>query len=156
MKDSVLILLMILSFSNCFAQTEPNNAHKYFSKTTKKVSAKMLENKTLGIADTTLAYITGQIIDNEHRGVYYADIIITNVTNKDSSSFQTDSLGYFKFYIRAGDYSLQFRDNVYGGLIINSLKLRSGQIQEIKVSLGSRFVVEEWQKIDTIKKVKTL
>jgi hypothetical protein len=147
MKSEIALILEIQSALTWFAQSNPDNTKRYFSRTIKKVPTKVLENKTIGVADTTLACVVGQIVDDKNTPVYFAEVSFRNMRDTDTVSFQTDSSGHFKLYTSAGNYTILFHDSPYGSLNISSLKLLSGQIQEIKVSLGSRFVVEEWQTV---------
>ena len=53
----------------------------YYSKKIKKVEGKILSSTTIGIADTTIALIKGQVFDNESRGVQ-SEITIKSLQSK--------------------------------------------------------------------------
>ena len=125
-----------------------------------KVSPKILKNARLGIADTTLAMIRGQVFDDKRQGVecvltiYLSDSIANLFTDRglkiyrnDSSSkifVDTDSAGRFSFYLNAQKLVVNFNPGGYGTITVDSIPLTSGEIRELQISVGSRRKSREW------------
>lgn len=101
-------------------------------------------NRTIGYADTTLAMLTGQVKDSQNMGIYGTTLNLTDLNSKKDWDMETDTEGRFKCYIRPGDYSIEFRAGGYGQVTIDTLKLTTGQIQEIIISGLFRRVVTDW------------
>lgn len=112
----------------------------------KKVKATVLSNKTIGIADTVLALIQGKVVDDQRTGVE-SRVTCIDVQGKKETTFITGESGLFRYFIPAGTYKVTFRQSGYGSLTIDTLELKSGQMQEINISLGSAYVVQDWIRI---------
>jgi|GEM_PF-6963749 len=99
-------------------------------------TSKIVKNEMIGIADTTTAFLSGQVINLETKET----LMYTNVSLKDTKTKQvygqaTDSLGQFSITVPANTYD--FEVNYVGYSSINQeLKLGTGEMRELKIALG--------------------
>lgn len=118
----------------------------YYSKKVKQVQGKILSNKTIVIADTNIAIIKGQVLDNESKGIQ-SEIFIKSLQSNYQGSYTSDEDGNYSLSFPGELCSLTFEQSGYGKFYLDTITLISGQIQEIIVSLGSRYVVQHYIKI---------
>ena len=90
----------------------------------------------LGIAATTTAFLSGQVIDLKTKET----LLYANVSLKDKGTGKvygqaTDSLGQFSITIPANDYDFDVNYVGYSS-IKQDLKLGTGEIREIEIELG--------------------
>ena len=148
MKSLLTLCFYLLYFSKGFSQIDSNFiVTGAFSKIRKDVPAKIISNSSIRLADTVLALIKGRIADDKNIELAFSNICVTDLQNKNTTLFEADSLGAFNISLTSGNYKLLFYDDSHGQIQIDSLKLLMGQMQGINVSLGSRYVTEEWRVI---------
>lgn len=146
----MIVIVILLLPLVCFSQKDTTKTViNGFSKERKDIPARIVSNKTIGIIDTISALIKFKFVDDKNREIELTRVTITNLELRETFKFEfdllkTDDFGYYSIYLKPADYSLLFHDNTYGQLKLDSLKLTSGQIQEIIVNLGSRIVIEEY------------
>jgi hypothetical protein len=95
----------------------------------------IISNKTIGIADTTIAIVKGQVMN----GILPNSFSIVSFTDKTTGKQEgklLDSTATFRNYLQAGLYSGRFSTIGFNDFIIDSLRLGTGQMQEIDVDLG--------------------
>ena len=142
-----LLLILIFGTSICFGQRSINKAdtsNKYdyrvqFIAGAKK--GKLISNKKIGVADTTLAFVTGQIftgeiIDNQKQTIPFAYVIFTNSMNGNKSSIQANYDGIYKAYLSSGKYGVEYKYVGSPTFNLHNLILKEGQLQKINVCLG--------------------
>ncbi|OXA70456.1 hypothetical protein B0A67_15685 [Flavobacterium aquidurense] len=150
---SITVIAILIFPLVCFSQKDTSKTViNGFSKERKDIPAKIVSNKTIGIVDTIPALIKFKFIDDKNREIELTRMTIANLELRETFKFEpdllkTDDFGYYSIYLKPANYSLLFHDNTYGELKIDSLKLTSGQIQEIIVNLGSRITIEEYKTI---------
>lgn len=137
----IFLLIGIIAFSiSSKGYSQNKNDSSYYIK---KVKGEVLLNKFIGIADTTYALIKGQVFDSDRKKIQ-SEIIITGLRSNKQMTIDTDEDGKFNFHVPAEMYSVTFKHSGYGKFLIDTLSLSTGQIQEINISLGSRYVVQDW------------
>jgi hypothetical protein len=108
-------------------------------------TSKIVRNEMIGIADTTTAFLSGQVIDFETKEtLMYANVSLTDTKTEQVYGQATDSLGQFSITAPASIY--EFEVNYVGySSIKQNLTLGTGEMREMKVGLGqaSAFVTYE-------------
>jgi len=108
-----------------------------------KIESKIIELNRTGIADTTIAFISGQILgkDSTDAGVGidslgFANVyVVDNVTGKTIGK-ATDLNGKFEFTIPSASYDLKVQYIAYNTLIIRNVYFGTGDIVEFNAVLG--------------------
>lgn len=108
-------------------------------------TSKIVKNEMIGIADTTTAFLSGQVIDLETKETLrYANVSLKDKKTEKVYGQATDSLGLFSITVPANDY--EFEVNYVGySSIKQDLKLGTGEMREMDIELGqgSAFVTYE-------------
>jgi hypothetical protein len=131
-----------LSLTNCARKTAyigGLGSKKY----TPSIESKILSFKTVGIADTVTAYISGNIFgkDSTEKQVsidtlIYATVGFISLERKDTVGTHTDLHGRFQKHLRAGTYDVYVKYSGYVGLMIKDVPFGSGELKELNVLLG--------------------
>jgi hypothetical protein len=139
----LLLFALIFSLTPLTGRSQLKPDTTYYSKKVKQVQGKILSNKTFVIADTNIAIIKGQVLDNESKGIQ-SEIFIKSLQSNYQGSYTSDEDGNYSFRFPGERCTLTFEQSGYGKFSIDTITLISGQIQEIIVSLGSRYVVQHY------------
>jgi Carboxypeptidase regulatory-like domain len=137
----VIIFVISMALSAAGNAQQPATSDSYPHKGTPQT---IISNRTIGYADTTLAMLTGQVRDSQNMGIYGTTLNFTDLHSRKAWDMETDTEGRFKRYIRPGEYSIEFRAGGYGQVTIDTLKLNTGQIQEIIISGLFRRIDTDW------------
>lgn len=98
---------------------------------------KLVTNERTGIADTTVVYIDGYVIDITGKKLQSSFYTFINQNTKDKWLSCTDSTGRLKISgIESGTYTLKVKCFGYNYLIITDLKFGRGDIRNIIVDVG--------------------
>lgn len=99
-------------------------------------TSKIVKNEMIGIADTTIAFLSGQVIDLETKEtLFYANVSLKDKKTEKVYGQVTDSLGHFSIVVPSSDY--KFEVNYVGYTSIKQdLNLGTGEIREIDIELG--------------------
>ncbi len=95
----------------------------------------VISNKQITIADTAVSVVKVQIM-NGASPISYGTVAFTNKSDGKSSIVEADSMGISQMILPSGIYGVRFGCVGYSILTIDSLRLETGQLQEIKVCLG--------------------
>jgi hypothetical protein len=96
---------------------------------------RIIKNQTIGIADTTVAYISGRVYEKQD-SIPFANISLTNSSGQKFGT-QTDINGNYKLCIPKGKYSFLIQYIGHNDFIIKKLKLGTGQMQELIIDIGT-------------------
>jgi len=107
------------------------------------IESKVLSLRTIGIADTTAALISGLVLskDSADKKVIIDTLAFTLVSfinreTSDSVSAVAGKDGTFRKYLMAGSYDIQFGMIGYNRLRIENVSFGSGELKELDVLLG--------------------
>ena len=95
----------------------------------------VISNKTIGIADTTIAWVQGKIVGPDGN-LPYASVSFFNKSRNQNFGVLSDANGEYKRSLLRGKYEVTFQSMGYRNFIIKDFALRTGQMQEIQVKLG--------------------
>lgn len=141
---SLVSILLLFTFS-CSTKKGPYTYEVCVIE--KADSSFILKNEVLGIADTTIAFFYGRILDIESKEpIAYANVILTNTKEELIYGQITDSLGNYSISAIATDYEFSVKCVGYTSFKKNII-FSTGEIRLIKVGLGygSRYVTYEVQ-----------
>jgi hypothetical protein len=96
----------------------------------------IVKNELIGIADTTTAFLSGQVINLETKEtLWYANVSLKDKKTEQVYGQATDSLGQFSITVPANDY--EFEVNYVGySSIKQDFKLGTGEMREMSIELG--------------------
>ncbi len=96
----------------------------------------IVKNEMIGIADTTTAFLSGQVTDLKTKEtLLYANVSLKDKKTEKVYGQATDSLGKFSITVPANDY--EFKVNYVGySSIKQDLKLGTGEMREMDIELG--------------------
>lgn len=98
--------------------------------------SKIIKNEVIGIADTTVAFLSGQVIDKEtNKPLLYANVSLTNIEIKKVYGMTTKEKGEYSITVPAGNYLLEVKYVGYSDLTKN-LTLGTGEMRKIEVEMG--------------------
>ena len=108
-----------------------------------KLDSKIIELKRIGIADTTLASISGKIYaksinknDTLIANFAYTNIWVRDVKTDSLIGTTSDSKGEFQFTIPASEYDLQVQFIGFNNLKVKNVKVGTGDIINFSAILG--------------------
>ncbi|MFC5269091.1 carboxypeptidase-like regulatory domain-containing protein [Adhaeribacter terreus] len=100
------------------------------------IESKIRNNLTKESINSDHTLIKGKIQDFSMHPVSFAVVEIKNLNSAGKTSTFSDSTGSYQHYLPTGNYKIRFLCPGYSEMIIDSIYLKSGQIQEIDVALG--------------------
>ena len=87
--------------------------------------------------DTNLAYISGNITNNQtQEPVYYAGVSFMNLSDSTLAGTFSDSSGQYRLTAHPGIYRLKIEHIHHPKIIIDSLRLRTGELRTINAKMG--------------------
>ncbi|WP_157454254.1 carboxypeptidase-like regulatory domain-containing protein [Crocinitomix catalasitica] len=107
--------------------------------------SRFLSNNMIGIADTTVAFLSGQTIDlKSNQAIRNVIISLDETTTREVYHQSTDSLGKFSMIVPAGEYIFDINHIGYSS-IKTVIKIGTGEMRDIIVELadGPAFVTYE-------------
>lgn len=140
MKCGIIFIVSTVLSAACHGQkpaASDSSAHKGTPKT-------IILHRTIGYADTTLSMLTGRVKDSQNLGIYGTTLNFTNLHSGKAWDMEIDTNGHFERYISPGEYSIEFRMGGYCQVTVDTLKLTTGQIQEVIISGLFRQVDTDW------------
>ena len=97
--------------------------------------SQILENKLIGIADTTTAFVSGIIVDYKKEPLSHSGISFISMPDGIKHFTIADSLGNYKVSLPAGRYNLECVSVGYISLKNENLIFEIGEIKEITIQL---------------------
>jgi hypothetical protein len=109
------------------------------------IESKIITFKTVGIADTTNAFISGSTFSKDSIDKKMANGTLTstainfiNLGNHDTTQTTSNQNGKFEKYLPAGNYDIIIRYVGYTTLIIKNVQLNSGELKTLDILLGKQ------------------
>ena len=136
---SALLLAVIAFFSSC-ANSRAQAPQVYYYKypcNTWREPARIVTNQPAGRLDTTLAFISGRIVNNTGSVLKAVPVLVlAKGTDTANPSFvYSDSTGHYCLYVHPGPYTVEFSSLEYAILKVNNLVLHSGEKHHLDVFL---------------------
>jgi len=97
-------------------------------------AGQIIKNQTIGIGDTTIAFVSGQVFETKE-AVPFVNISFTNSSGQKVGTI-TDNDGYYKINLKKDIYDISYQYLGNKEFNIKKIKLGSGQMQEIIIDLG--------------------
>lgn len=134
---AVILLFLMIAFScktkrTCGGFINPVN-----------IKSKVTSLKLIGIADTTIAYISGSVSGkcekrDQETAVPGSAIVLTNKrTQKETATVSNDD-GNYKLQLSAGDYDIAINGVSFNDIIILDVKIGTGYMIKLDVMLGNK------------------
>ncbi|MFN0188647.1 MAG: hypothetical protein ACKVQV_08095 [Bacteroidia bacterium] len=143
-KQILSLLILSIAFANCSRKTTVTCGTGEFMKKP-SIESKVLLLQTVGIADTTIAFISGCVTGKDSSEkvtsidtLSFAAVSFIN-SKQDTVKTTADLQGKFKSHLERGTYSIVFQIVGYNRLIIDKVNFGSGEIKELNVLLGQGF-----------------
>lgn len=131
-----LFIAFLAFFSGCacsHAQAPKEYTYEYPCSTWAE-PARVVTNQAVGRADTTLALLSGRIVN--YLGTYGSDMIAAkNVASGETFAGAVDAKGQFSLYVPEGQYSAQVMSLDYSPFVVGGLNLHSGRRHQLDVFL---------------------
>ena len=144
-KQILSLLILAIAFANCSRKTTVTCGTGDFMKKP-SIESKVLLLQTVGIADSTIAFISGCVTgkDSSEKAasidtLSFTAVTFINSTKQDTVKTIADLQGKFKSHLNQGTYSIVFQIVGYNRLIIDNVNFSSGEIKELNVLLGQGF-----------------
>ena len=139
-KALVSIILSLIIFNSCKTSNKlANSEGKYEYELCvfeKGDSARIISNKTIGVSDTIIAFVSGQVFAKEELLFTLIISFSNKKLNRDFIAVTNDE-GKYKISIPSGLYDIRFQCVGYEDFVIKNLTFGTGQIQEIKIDFGN-------------------
>jgi hypothetical protein len=93
-------------------------------------------NQAVGRADTTLALLSGRIVNfdkSDYSGTYPVYVIAENDTAAKKIVALSDKTGTYRLYLPIGTYRIEFSGMGFSPFTVDALALHSGQKHQIDV-----------------------
>lgn len=110
------------------------------------VESKVLSLKTVGIVDTTIAFVSGFVTGKDSTDkkitidtLAFTSIQFVNLVSSDSVVVFADDKGKFQQHLIAGTYTILMCYVGYNRLSIENVSFGTGELKELNVILGRGF-----------------
>lgn len=134
MTKLLTILPILISLLSCSTAKEPYTYEICVAQ--EADSSLVISDELIGIADTTIAVLSGQVFDLDTKEtLHFARVILREAETDKSYGQITDSLGRFAITVPANDYKFEVRCVGYSS-INKDLTLGIGEMREMKIELG--------------------
>jgi len=142
MRPLSAFLLAVAAFlSGCassYAQAPTKYYYYEYPCNTWREPARIVINKPDGQMDTTLALVSGRIINNTGDSRLKAVPVLVIAKGPNASTPEavySDSTGHYRLFVSPGSYTVEFSSLDYAILKVNNLVLHSGQKHRLDVFL---------------------
>jgi hypothetical protein len=139
LTKKLIIFLIALGSTKTFGQISSADTTKEIEYEIcvfkKSKPGQVVKNHSIGIADTIVAYVSGQVFEKKDEPTPYVNISFTNSSGR-ITGVVTDVNGKYSICLDKGEYTVKFKYLGFEDVTINKLKLGTGQMQEIIVDLG--------------------
>lgn len=136
---SVSVALLLVGCTSSRAQEPKPKEYVYeYPCSTWQEPARIITNRPVGRADTTLALLSGQIVNfnkSEYGETYPTYIIAEENAAAKKIVALTDKTGAYRLYVPSGTYRVKFSSMGFSPLVIDTLELHSGQRQQLDLFL---------------------
>ncbi len=139
----LFLLLVLFSLVSCKSKKTEYVCGNTFLTNMESVDGKVSKFKTVGFADTTVAFVRGQVLGMSSYGdsisVDTLPLALIRFQSIDDSLYKdicADIDGNFKIDLDAGVYNVTIKYFGFKVLKINNLGLGSGEVKELGVILG--------------------
>jgi hypothetical protein len=133
---SAFFVAVVAFFSGCaHSHAQAPKEYKYeYPCSAWREPARVVTNQAVGQADTTLALLSGRIVN--YLGTYGSDVLAAkNAASGETFAGTIDTKGQFSLYVPEGRYSAQVMSLDYSPFVVEDLNLRSGQRHQLDVFL---------------------
>jgi hypothetical protein len=138
MKHIAYILFLVLPSLSIGQEDNSKKKYEYeiciYRKESKR--SQILENKLIGIADTTTAFVSGTILDYKKEPIGFSVIYFESALDNSKYGALCDSLGKYSVKIPSGKYLLKSKSVGYSDLVVNDFSISTGEIRELDILLG--------------------
>jgi len=137
---SALFVAVVAFFSGCarsHAQAPKEYTYEYPCSTWAE-PARVVTNQDVGRADTTLAMLSGRVLNfdkGDYGETYPVYVIATQGASAKKEVVFTDKTGFFHLYLPAGTYRVEFSGMGFSPYTVDALALQSGQKHRIELLL---------------------
>ena len=134
---ALLLVALFASCASCRAQKPKEYSYEYPCSTWTE-PARIIVNRPLGRMDTTLALLSGRIVNfdrSEYGGMYPTYIIAEKDSAPEKIVALTDKMGAYSLYLPSGTYRIKFSSMGFSPFMVDALELRSGQKHQIDLFL---------------------
>ena len=122
------------------------------------IESKVLSLKTVGIADTITAFVSGTIFGKDSIDkkvtidtLSFATITLINKERQDTIKVVSDAQGKFQQHFQAGTYDILVKYVAYTGLMIKNVPFGRGELKEFNALLGQQGQTIVESKVDANK-----
>jgi hypothetical protein len=138
MKHIAYILFLVLPFVSLGQEDNSKKKYEYEICIYHKENehSQILENKLIGIADTTIAFVSGTIVDYKNEPIGFSIIYFESVLDSTKYGGLCDSLGKYSIKIPSGKYLLKSKSVSYLDLVVNDFSISTGEIRKLDILLG--------------------
>lgn len=139
MKQQLLLLLIIYAATGHAQHDTLKQNGSYIICLDHKSDCKpgsVTDNERLAIADTSLALVSGLIVNAQNEGIPFAELSFTDIQSGSIITCTTNPGGIYKTWIRAGKYHVTAACFRYKPLELPLLSLGTGQMHLLNMSLG--------------------
>ncbi len=99
-------------------------------------TSEVIKNEIIGVADTTVAFLSGQVIDKETKEpLLYANVSLTDRNSKKVYGIATNKNGEYEIIAPAGNYLFVINYVGYSDLT-EKIIIGTGELRKIEVQLG--------------------
>lgn len=102
-------------------------------------TSKIIKNEIIGFTDTTLAVLSGQVIDETKKELQYVNVMLTNTKNKKIYGQSSNEKGEYEISIPPGKYLLKISYIGYSDLT-KIITLKTGELRKIEIMLGQEAI----------------
>ncbi len=133
-KKLLIILPILISLISCSTAKGP---YSYAICVAQEADSSLfISDELIGIADTTVAVLSGQVFDLDTKEtLHFARVILKEAETDKSYGQITDSLGRFVITVPANEYEFEVRF-IGRSSIKKDLTLGTGEMREVKIELG--------------------
>ncbi len=141
---TIISITTLLLFSNCSTPKQQSYVYKHSNCVkTEKVDGKIIKNEIISFADTTIASLSGTMIDYDTKDpIPLVKVLLKNLTTQKEYKQKTNLKGKVNFIVPAGKYQFIINENFYSTHIKEELYLSLGENREIIVELGIGEIIE--------------
>lgn len=150
MKQLIPILFFIIFIAGCASKKGPY----VYEVCVREPSdpSKVISNTTIGFADTTIASLSGTVVDQSLKDFTpFVSVSLQNVKTGEVYNDITDTSGHFSLQVPAGNYNLK-TEILHALPLQKNISLKSGEIREMKIALSEYRAIKTYR-IESDKKL---
>jgi hypothetical protein len=153
-KHIYFLILLVMPVLSIWGQIDKIKKYHYqicISHTSAEKSS-LQKNVAIGIADTTVAMVSGRIYDFNNNPIMAASIVFYSQKDSLVKGCYSDSLGFFSLPLLADTYKVNITSTGFSPFIVNQFQPSIGEIRELEFQLGmlsgiSTYLIESEKKL---------